>query len=232
MKRILMAFALIGQLAAGQRIAHAKPVPGGFAASEHQMLEVRANLPAYKVKPGLSNVANYKSFRKFLTVQQRAMIARNSFVVTPTNYVQMFHVYENNEYQRPLKMPAFITTDSMLHTYHTFYDYSLREIESNKLYEACDKLTTLMLRASREDYAKAKNPGIKQAALRNVSFFGVARALLDSDRLPSIGEASSMAKADLGQIKRHEGRALSKSVNLIVDFSQFVPRGHYTRTEK
>lgn len=78
---------------------------------------IKPNVPDYKVSTGMANVANRKIYKSLLEPKLVEMIARNGFAVAPTDYIQMFHVYENNEYQRPLKFPSFITTDSMLHTY-------------------------------------------------------------------------------------------------------------------
>lgn len=192
--------------------------------------KVTANVPAYTVKPGLANVANAADFKPVLSPELIALIVKNGFGVAPTDYIQMFHVYENNEYQRPRKYPSFITTDSMLHTYHVFYDFTLRKVESDKLYDAAVKLTAAMLDASRKDVAAASNAQVKDAARRNLAYFAVARELLTDENPPA--SVANMAEADLEKIGKHEGRALSDVLGHKIDFSQFVPRGHYTRTEK
>ncbi|OFX15143.1 MAG: hypothetical protein A2Z18_07265, partial [Armatimonadetes bacterium RBG_16_58_9] len=193
-------------------------------------LKVKPAVPSYSLKPNLSNVVNFKQFKPLFTPRAIAMVARNGFVVTPTDYTQMFHVYENNEYQRPRKFQAFITTDSMLHTYHVFYDYSLRTVESTKLFEACVKMTDAMLAASGQDLIAAKPPELKDAARRNVAYFAVARKLLGGAAPPEI--VKDLANADLKKIEGHAERDFSDVFGHKVDFSQFVPRGHYTRSEK
>ena len=185
----------------------------------------------YKVQPGLSNVANLRIFRKELSAREKAVLAKNMFVVAPTDYVQLSDVYENNDYRRPLKYPSFITTDSLAHTYHLFYDYSLRTVEGTKLFPACEKLTEAMLARSRSQYASSTGE-VKKAAERNVAYFLVAKALLTkSTPATSLGAAQSLAKADLAKIQAHSGPEVAASVGSRIDFSQFVPRGHYTRTE-
>ena len=195
-----------------------------------QNRKIKPSVAPYKVEPKLSNIANLRIFKDRLDTKQREFIARNSFVVSPTNYIQMFQVYENNEYERPLKIPAFITTDSMLHTYHLFYDYSLRRVEAGKLFSQVAKLTDCMLSASEVDLKSAKNDSLKDAARRNKAFFAVARELLVGTA-PS-PDVEEMVDADLKQIEAHQGRTMSEIMGQEVDFSQFVPRGHYTRSEK
>jgi hypothetical protein len=186
--------------------------------------------PGYTLKPGLSNVANLKVFAGALGTDEKEMIRKNGFVVTPTDDTQMYYIYENNEYQRPQRYPAFITTDSMLHTYHVFYDYSLRKVESDALSDAAIELTDIMLATSEKDYGAAKDPAVKDAARRNIAYFAVARFLLKG--VPPPASVNTMAAADLGRIEAHSGRDQSAIIGVKMDFSQFVPRGHYTRSEK
>ncbi len=201
-----------------------------YAALAKADAAVRPAVKPYTLKPKLSNVTNLKVFKKALEPAMVSMIAKNGFVVTPTDYIQLYHVYENNEYQRPGKYPAFITTDSMLHTYHIFYDYSLRTVESGKLFDAAVSLSDQMIKASQKDYSAATDPLVKDAAKRNLAFFALAKQLLDGTAPPS--SVKSMVDADLAQIAKHDGRGVSAILGFKMDFSQFVPRGHYTRTEK
>ncbi len=200
-----------------------------YEALEKENAKVKASVPAYKVEPGLANVVNRKIYGSLLEPKLKDMIARNGFAVTPTNYIQLFQVYENNQYQRP-KYPSFITTDSMLHIYHVFYDYTLRSVESGKLYDAAVSLTGKMLAAAQADLYAATTPELADAARRNLAYFAVARNLLVGTPPPA--EVKQMAGADLALIKAHEGRTMSAAMGCKVDFSQFVPRGHYTRSEK
>jgi len=200
-----------------------------YAAMRKANLAVKPAVPAYKVKSGLSNVRNLALFKKSIEPKMAEMIAKNGFVVTPTNYTQMYFVYENNEYQ-PGKFPAFITTDSMLHTYHVFYDYSLRVVESTKLFDTAVSLTNAMLQASAKAYDSTSDPFLKDAARRNVAFFAVAKQLLDGTPPPQ--SVKDLAGPDLELIGKHEARTVSHTLGFKLDFSQFVPRGHYTRSEK
>ncbi len=65
--------------------------------------------------------------------------------------------------------------------------------------------------------------------MKNVAFFGVAKALLEggTDGLPS--EAKGLVDAEIDLIKAHQGFADSPIFGRKEDYSQYVPRGHYTR---
>ena len=202
------------------------------------MAPAKAQVAAYEVNANLSNIQNMKVFAKLLNAQQKAMIAKNCFVVTPTKFIQLFQVYEDNNYARPRQIPSFITVDSMLHTYHIFYDFSLRKLESGRLYDRLQSLTSAMLKQSEMDYGDAKTPMVKEAARGNVAYFAVAAALLGKPATPSY--VASEVKSDLARIEGHKERAKSDVLSIGVqspefvpvgiDFTQFVPRGHYTRS--
>lgn len=213
-------------LAAGNRLT----LSVSYQVYAKQNAGVKPAVAPYKVQTGLANVTNLKLFKKDLEPNQIQKIAKNGFVVSPTEYNQMFHVYENNGYQRPQMYPSFITADSMLHTYHVFYDYSLRVVESTKLYDTAINLTDAMLSASQRDLIAATSPQMKDAALRNVAYFALARRLLQGTPPPA--NVSNMVEADLVRIQTHAKKDQSSIVQFTIDFSQFVPRGHYTRTEK
>jgi hypothetical protein len=235
MKHFLLASAAGAFLAA---VAPGAPASSGFDSRalyerlEAQARAVKPRLEAYTVRPGLANVANLRIFKKELSAAEKALVAKNLFVVSPIDATQMSEVYENNEYRRPEKMPAFITTDAMLHTYHMFYDYSLRTVEATKLCPACEKLTKAMLAEAKKDYAAARTSAVKSAAKASMGYFAVASALLNSGRIPPglPGDVKSSVREDLKSIEAHAANARAATAGVQVDFSQFVPRGHYTRT--
>lgn len=202
----------------------------GYLDLQKELAGVKPSVSAYDVNADLSDVANLEAFRSLLSPEKTRLIARNRFVVTPGEYNQMFSIYQNNECKRPEKIPSFITTDSMLHTYHVFYDYSLRAVESGPLFDALLKLTEGMLRASQHHYDTARDESIKEAARLNTAYFAVARQLLDDTPPPD--NVSDLVKADVARISSHSGRGTSKCVGTSIDFTQFIPRGHYTRSDK
>ncbi len=187
-----------------------------------------ARLQPYKVAPKLKNVANYADFKKKakLLPAHETMLVKNGFAARPGQMRQLFHIYENNDYQN---LPSFVTTDTVLQLYHIFFDYTLRTAEKESFLPALKKLTTGMLAGSITQWKSANDAKIKAAALKNVAFFAVADRLLgQSGAAPD--EALALARRELDLISKHGGFANGAIFPYRIDYSQFVPRGHYTRS--
>ena len=182
----------------------------------------------YKVSPDLSNIANLDQFGSFSAAEKK-LLSQNAFVVSPGTEEQLFYIYEKNSY---LEIPTFITTDSVLQVYHIFYDYSLRNLESKSLIQALDELTDSMLKKSIQIYGGVKNPDVKSAALKNTAYFATAALALKKvlpSNIPS--EAKAMAEKEYALIQAKQGFAPSAIFPFQLDYSQFEPRGHYTRSD-
>ena len=187
-------------------------------------------LKPYTVSQSLAEVSNLAAFEKVLPLSsnQKAMLAAQLFAASESTYEQLFWVYENNEYHN---LPSFVTTDVVLHLYHCFFDYALRTVEAEALLPVLESVTSAMLRASIEDWRTASNQAVREASLRNVAFFGVAaRQLGLKAAIPP--QAERLMARDLTQISNHAGFAIGGCFPYKIDYSQFVPRGHYTRSPK
>lgn len=208
-----------------------KPI---FAAErERKYIEVEYNptsyekkVVPYQIKNGLSNVENLEQFGSF-TPKQLKMLSDNGFLVIPSKEEQLFYIYENNEY---LRIPNFITTDSVLQVYHVFFDYSLRTLEYEYLLSALEQLTVSMLKKSIAQYEGVQNSLVKAAALKNIAFFAVAQKVLEKELPEGIPEeASRLSKAEYTLVSSKAGFEKSPIFGFDMDYSQYTPRGHYTR---
>ncbi|MDQ2732698.1 MAG: DUF3160 domain-containing protein [Armatimonadota bacterium] len=206
----------------------------GWAAPDSTPAGAEPPLPQAQVKPysattSMSEVQNFAAFNKAmpLTAAAKQLLHQNLFVVRPSGLTQLFHVYENNDY---LQLPSFVSSDLVLQLYHIFYDYTLRTVETDNLLPALKTLTTGMLANSVSMWKGAKDTKIKSAALKNVVFFGVAdRALGLSSDLPP--EALPSVRVELALMSQHGGWGVGSIFPYKLDYSQFVPRGHYTRSQ-
>jgi hypothetical protein len=191
---------------------------------------VAASLPleytGYALPLELSEVSNLDLYG--LSGTQLEYLEENGFVVASTGYGEFYTLYQNAaEQQKPL----FVTTDSVLHVYHLLFDKVLRTAEEEYFFFDLLNLTRGMLWASQEQFQALQGTALKEVARRNVAYFAVAHRLLDPEaETPS--EVQGEVEAELGLIEAHEGFAESTILpGYEEDYSQYVPRGHYTRNE-
>ncbi|RKX69948.1 hypothetical protein DRP53_06575 [candidate division WOR-3 bacterium] len=142
--------------------------------------------------------------------------------IEPTDYTQFYELYKD---LRKEGKPIFVSQDAILHTFHLLYDYSLRDLESHRLYFMLDTLLDLML-----DKTRSLLPRYPEARY-TFAYFATAKKLLSSayEVDPMV---KSLVQAELSLIQEHKGFARSPIFGTKEDYSQFVPRGHYTRSER
>lgn len=190
---------------------------------------------AYEIPRDLSTVTNLDKIDDLANRHKRQLV-KNGFVVIPDTKEQIFMLYEEynwGEDEDTPPMPNFVTVDSVLHLYHVFFDYSLRTVEQTQLYQAAVELTDLCLQAAADQCAAAPD-SLKDAARRNLAYFGVAKSLLAGSWEPPAdlpSGAASLVAEELPKIKDHAQRLPSPIMERTVHYTQFNPRGHYTRTE-
>ncbi|HYG81457.1 MAG TPA: DUF3160 domain-containing protein [Pyrinomonadaceae bacterium] len=214
---ILLLFAMMATALGGSRPR--PPAPQTAAAA----------VKPYKVSPTLAEVVNLRAFSRVraLSPAERKALYENLFVSAPTSQKQLFHIYEDNDYR---DLPSFVTTDAVLHLYHIFYDFTLRTVEEQSLAPVLRRLTEGMLEDSARTMRELSDPQLKQAALKNAAYFAVALRLLDPQAsVPA--EALAIVQTELDLIKAHAGFKVGAIFPYVVDYSQFNPRGHYTRSE-
>lgn len=177
----------------------------------------------------LTKTANYKTFAKEvpMAAEHRALLAKNQFVVSPApGLTEMSYVLDQNDYQN---IPSLITIDVPLHLYHVLFDATLRTTETSSLYPRTQALTRQMIAATKKAYDAASDAEVKEAHLRNLAYFGVADRLLGGTaQLPA--EALTLVNRELDSVKAHAGMVESPIFGTEVDYSQFIVRGHYTRS--
>ncbi|MFV0399658.1 MAG: DUF3160 domain-containing protein [Oscillospiraceae bacterium] len=223
-----------------------------FPKTEVYVYEGGANVPEYTVQPGLEDVVNKNQYQQGtddvgdfyfalqLSDEMIDKIEQNGFVVIDSlSYTEYYSRYERNRYDT---VPSFITTDSAVHTFHLMYDYVLKDVERSNLSLSLKTLSSNMADASYQQYLELKGTEFENAAFRNVAFFSVGGKLLDSDFAVK-EEVADLVAQELALIEAHQGISESPLINYgqtfsnqteyyNVDYSQFIPRGHYTQSEE
>lgn len=164
------------------------------------------------------------------------LLEKNGFAVVPSR--EFNDIGEFYEHCKINNIPIFVTTDAILHTSHILFDYMLRIAEIEKLGADLSVLTQTMVDTSLRHYEQAQDPKVKEAALKNVAFFSVALKLLDESR-PISGLVRHEVNAEVMLIKAHKGWSPSpifedpeSKYRYRDEYSQYVPRGHYTRSKE
>lgn len=204
--------------------------------------DVEPAVKRYKIEKGLANLANFDDFKRAVehytrkefafSESQLEKLIQNGFVVTPSDAEQFFHVYESSHFGMVPRIPNFVTSDCALQLYHLFYDFTLRTIEIEELLPSVRKLTQALLEGSKKQYEKVTDSVLKDACLKNISFFGVAASLLEMEEPPLPEECISEIANELQKIDGHQGRKSSGIFPFQHDYSQYIPRGHYTSNEE
>jgi len=195
---------------------------------ERFQVTITPSAESYEIPRDLGNVRNLDYFSE-LTVRQKRQLSNVGFVVAPDEAEQMFMLYES--YAETDDAANFITVDSMLQAWHVFFDFSLRTLEQQKLAPAALDMTDALLEGAAVQLADVPEGALSDAATRNLAYFAVARQLLDATA--SAPEAvSDLVAQELALIEAHEGRAKSPILGSTIHYSQFNPRGHYTRSQE
>jgi hypothetical protein len=186
-------------------------------------VDVQPSAPSYTF--GLESLVNLDRLA-WLSQDQQARLETDGFVVVPGVTARIYELYQQAD---RTDMPAFVTTDALLHAYHVLYDFCLRYAELTHFVDDLGQLSAAMVAAAEAQY-QATGGDVQEAARRNVAFFSVAAMLLDPDFEPPELVAGAAAE-ELTLIRGHSGIFISPLFGYREDYSQYTPRGHYTRNE-
>ncbi|WP_221090545.1 DUF3160 domain-containing protein [Deinococcus aquaedulcis] len=192
---------------------------------------------SYTLPVNLSAIKNQELLRSDpevgtsgLSPAQRAALSKNGFVIAPATWAHFDGVYEATRY---LNQPVFVTTDSMLHAYHLVFSKLLRDLEREALSPALRRMTALLVADARRQHAALKGTALEGDARRALAYLAVAQELIDPATTPP-AEVAALVAQEVRLIDAHQGQATSPifaATELEEDYSQYVPRGHYTRSD-
>jgi hypothetical protein len=93
-----------------------------------------------------------------------------------------------------------------------------------------EQLTDSMLNKSIAQYGSIRNPDVKAAALKNIAYFAAAQMTLEKELPGDIpNDALELAKSEYRLMSAAEAFEASPIFGFKLDYSQYRPRGHYTR---
>jgi len=169
---------------------------------------------------------------------QESFLEDHRFVVVDGSGMRQSSFLEAYEELNEEDVPIIVTTDCMLHQYHVFFDSSLRLIEEGELLPLAINMSREAMDRASALHANATGEWLGNLSLRVVAFFAVPLRLLDpSAQVPAA--VAELVSEEVALIEAHSGFAISpvfSGLNVTddshqEDYSQYVPRGHYTRSE-
>ncbi|MBI4272752.1 DUF3160 domain-containing protein [Candidatus Uhrbacteria bacterium] len=196
-----------------------------FAAYTPNPSSITPSAESYSLPVDLEKLANKSEYA--VSDAARTLLTKNGFVATPTYSDTMTDLYT---YDETGNHPNFVTTDSILHAFHILYDFSLRHVEINKFYPEIKQLTAALLGTALGDYKTLQSTGLKQIAEKDIAYLAVAQKLLNPDYEPPAFVADKVNQ-EIDLISWHNRMQASPIFGYDEDYSQYTPRGHYTRNE-
>jgi len=172
-----------------------------------------------RIKPAAEQQPLSQAQRRALSAQGLVVLEERAF---PSFGDAFYDVFVNDQ-------PLFVTSDAMLHAFHKSFDQLLQDLEEQYL----TSLLAALLRdgaAGVRDIRSAlgRDAVVAQAADDVELLFEVGRELLKGNQGHSHQRIDEILKAAAKETPLHI-RFLGRTRE--VDFSQFRPRGHYTRSE-
>jgi hypothetical protein len=216
---------------------HVEDLAARFA-KHYAPVEVKGkpSIPSYELPLDLSKVANLAAVSKALGLaKDEPLLVKNGFVVLPAGRENsMVTPYGD---LRDANVPIFVTADTLLHLYHVQFDESLKDIEEREFHGDITAIATMLAARLSAEHAAAK------ATMKDALWKALACASIGLKALNPDAAIDAAVKEEVDRILvlmgRHEGRWPEPSsaeaqwplFRYSEDFSQYVPRGHYTRSE-
>jgi len=167
-----------------------------------------------------------------MTNAELDLLNENQFVVTERlSYLSygdaLWNIYKKD-------MPVMVTTDLILHALHKSYDTILKELE----YSIMEPNLQQFLQSLYNSFPSLKEKYAANESINNSIndidvYATVALSLLKNETQKSQNGNQSKVEEVLALVKQ-EGfttYSLFTEASVIIDFSQFKPRGHYTESE-
>ena len=245
-----------GEAAAGE----GEDIPGDSAPRRHMdnlnalfgryyepvKVDVRPAVPACAMPLEPGGIANLREVEARLGLKLAdTKLPANGFLVVPLPALRDEKgPIPKDDIVRPYKalklagLPVFVTADTLLHLYHVQFEESLKDIEEREFYNDVAGIAAVLTDRLATLHAAAKPNDLKEAAKKAWTYACIGRKVLD----PTFDVPAAIAadvKPVLEKIDKHEGfwpQPETAHVDWPLfryaeDFSQYVPRGHYTRSE-
>ncbi len=200
----------------------------GYFKAEGEGVSYVVDAPQYELPLNLEEVSGYREITNCfpLNNKQKEFLSNNGFVGLRLNRFETLEkaysfILENN-------LPLLITTDSVFHSYHVLFDETLKKVEINNLTHDLDTILLSLLQLSSEEVKKYKGSQLEPASTLLFQYIEVAYKL----RNPNYPLSSAEAEKELELINNHSSISKSFVFGYKEDYTQYIPREHYTENEE
>ena len=165
---------------------------------------MKANFEAGEgLRVNMQNLVNPTQLKEFDSLLCQHL-AKDGFAIVPATHDQLFHIYEQNDYNQ---FPNFVTTDLYLQLYHLYIDCMLREVEEQKLLPMmvsfCRDMHQLLYNMERWS---GFDDLVNKTAKHNATYYNIAYKLFTGDYIfdPEPGDIElEEVKKVMGSAKRY-----------------------------
>ena len=209
-------------------------VGSGFDAAYSEPV---VKLPASYVDPrmelpiDLGLVVNLDHWGFDLNESQRTTLSESGFFAEPATYSEFDLLYEH---AGDINIPIFITVDSLQHVYHLVFNKLLREMEETRFTPLLIDMTSALEDEAGLLFAEVEDTSLEDTARHAWAYFSVAEQLILDEPPQIAAPVADLVEGELALIEAHSGFSpspvLSFDEPLQEDYTQYIVRGHYTRT--
>jgi hypothetical protein len=190
---------------------------------ENELASSRYSKPGGYEMINIDHVYNLIQF-KAIDDNLKAALAKNNFTIAPAKHEQLFHVYDNNHYEY---IPNFITTDIYLQVLHKHFSTVLQKVEEDKFIPLLTELLRSLYNESNQYSQSLNDPRLKSAAKFSTTYLGIAYSLITN----KIQSTDPILKQEFSKIMAAQGNGSEFLTSDIISYSQFKPRGNYTKSQ-
>ncbi|WP_299439676.1 DUF3160 domain-containing protein [uncultured Aquimarina sp.] len=179
--------------------------------------------------PNLDNIVNLFQLES-ADKQLMSMLGNNGFAIVPNTNIQLFHVYEQNDYQQ---FPNFVTTDMYMQLFHMYFGYILRTVEEDKFIPLLSEICKSMMKGMNDISTTGTEMSALEIAKFNETYYAIAYSILTSEKVTVPAGYEKYYEDELSAIENAEdvNSEFLEYRQVAFPYSLFKPRGHYTRTE-
>jgi Protein of unknown function (DUF3160)/YARHG domain len=178
-------------------------------------------------KANIENVVNWEQFEN-MPKEIVEHIEKDGFVINKAEHEQLYHAYDENYYDYT---PSFITTDLYLQALHMHISKEMQSIEEEKMISLVTELLKDQIGIAKKTADSTKDPIVKKASGWNEVYYAIGLSLITGSTQEVPAEYATSYQYEYEHTKDGQGQKSDFLGDSLVDYTQFQPRGNYTRTD-